>query len=46
MSEWSQRVQTYKIRKSYNIGTIVNYILLYIWKLLRVDIKRSYYKKK
>ena len=46
---WNLKKQT-KLRhtqnRTSNMVTIVSNSVLYIWKLLRVDLKSSYYKKK
>ena len=52
MGEGGQKVQTssYRINKSWNVMcsvvTVVNNTVLYVWKLLRVDLKCSRHKKK
>lgn len=51
MGEGGQRVRTssYKINKfwdiMYSMVTVVNDTVLYVWKLLGVDLKSSYHKK-
>ena len=50
IGEEGQKVQTssynVNVMEMYSMVTVVNTTILYVWKLLRVDLKSSHHKKK